>query len=731
MSRIVTLALIIIVNFFSISLYSTNDSKKDNSVKEKERKRKSTILNYDITVTATGKKTDKFNIPKAVSIIKQQDLKNLAPENLSELLTLLPGTDINGTGSNQGRPVIRGMRGQRVLLMADGLRLNNSRRQQDFGELPVLINQHNIDQIEIVRGPASVLYGSDAIGGVMNIISKPVSTAISGKSLGGSFSYTYGSANKQNNGSAAITGNIGKFSFYLKGNVRKTSDYSAPSGTFGNIRLLKKTRVHNTGVKDNGFNIATSWHFSKSSYLSFKTETYKARNAGFGYIDPSEYNAGASKVEILYPDQNMNRYTLKYENTTLNALWADRLSVSGYYLTNSRDLEMNIDIPMNIPGAPSASVQINSTNHTDVKTKGIRLELNKVINNHTLTYGFDYYKDKSRNRDSSTTTVTTFGPPRVSTSDKPQVPNAEYRSFGFFFQDDVNIIPELKLIMGIRYQNVKASTRKTLNLDQPLLSSSDDTLVGSANIIYSLTENLKIVCSIGRGFRSPNLIERFFEGNTPDGSGYQISNTSLKAETSLNYDLGMRYRNSKLFFEFAWFNNTIKNGIRVTRTGNNVGRLPEYQNINIDKLRTRGYEISLSFEPLKKFKLSGNFTKILSKDMGDLDTPYVDTYSSKLIMNMDYRTRKLYAGYTIRINGEQQDTLLVDNPIGTIIPGFTTHALRFGITISDNSSFTHQIGFVINNLTNKLYSEFSNTSFFRPSRGREFILTWNIGFPQR
>src|SRR5436190_1584212 len=81
------------------------------------------------------------------------------------------GLDATGVGANQRRPEIRLQRGQRILLLEDGLRLNNARRQQDFGELPALAGG-DVQQVEVVRGPSSVLYGTDALGGVVNIITR-------------------------------------------------------------------------------------------------------------------------------------------------------------------------------------------------------------------------------------------------------------------------------------------------------------------------------------------------------------------------------------------------------------------------------------------------------------------------------------------------------------------------------------------------------------------------------
>ena len=126
----------------------------------------------ETTVTATGSERNVFDIATPVTVIRAEKIAQKTAENAADLLREQPGVDVNGVGPNQARPVIRGQRGLRVLFLEDGLRLNNPRRQTDFGEIGGLVDLQNVSTIEVIRGPASVLYGSDAIGGVMNVISK-------------------------------------------------------------------------------------------------------------------------------------------------------------------------------------------------------------------------------------------------------------------------------------------------------------------------------------------------------------------------------------------------------------------------------------------------------------------------------------------------------------------------------------------------------------------------------
>jgi outer membrane receptor protein involved in Fe transport len=239
----------------------------------------------------------------------------------------LPGLDVTGVGPNQARPVIRGQVGQRVLLLSDGLRINNSRRQQDFGEIPALVDVDQLERIEVVRGPASVLYGTDAIGGVINLITvtPPIGN---GDALHGSFGYRYGSAATEVRPNGSAYGRIGRFRFGLGATYRESHSYDAPAGRFGGLRLSQDTRVHDTGVQDESYRAHAGYTLGTHHDLLLGFDRYVADDAGFGYVDAADYGRPDDPfIQIRYPNQQVNRYTARYRGQELNSLFADRVTL--------------------------------------------------------------------------------------------------------------------------------------------------------------------------------------------------------------------------------------------------------------------------------------------------------------------------------------------------------------------------------------------------------------------
>jgi outer membrane receptor protein involved in Fe transport len=683
-----------------------------------------------MTITATWVERNQFATSAAIGVIDSSQLRKQAANNPVDLFRSLPGVDVTGVGANQIRPVIRGQRGQRILLLQNGIRLNNARRQQDFGEIPALADLDGLQRIEVLRGPASVLYGTDAIGGVVNLITATPPRSPN-RGLHGNLAYRFGSADDQVRPSGNVFARAGRFRFGLGASYRETQSYDAPAGDFGDLSLDRKTRVHDTGVTDQSFRIQAGYALGEFHDLLVEVERYDADNAGFGYVAAADYGRPDDPfIQILYPHQRVNRLSARYEARAIGLPFADRVSLTGYGYDNERDLVLNVFIPFG-PGTPAGSgIAVNTKNFTDLGTRGFRAEAVKILGRHAVTYGMDYFRDRSRNTDVNQTTVVGFGPPQTQTDSTPQVPNATYRSLGGFIQGELSLAPRVLLTLGTRYQDVKAATEITDGISDPLLESTDRTVVGTANLLYRITDNLNLIGTAGRGFRSPNLVERFFQGPTPEGSGYQSRNPELTPETSVNVEVGFKYRVARLYLEGFAFRNTIYDGIRIEATGDSVGPFPEFRNVNVDKLRFTGFEILGDWNVVGGFSAALSLTHLRSKDVINPSNPVGETYADKLAAEARYETSdgRLALAYELRYQTAQKDIELGTSPIGAELPAFSVHSARASARLLTTGRFSHSLSIVVRNLTNRLYAESANASFFRPEPGRHVTLSWSTGF---
>lgn len=689
----------------------------------------SVLVLTGITVTATRSERPVSEVPMPVTVLGQLSLRQTGANSVADAFRDVQGLDVTGVGTSQVRPIIRGQRGQRILVLGDGLRLNNARRQQDFGEIPALFDISSIERVEIVRGPGSVLYGSDAIGGVVNLVTIPPDR----DGLHGSVGYQYSTHDKQQNVRGTLEGRFGHLAFRARGTFRNTDAYEAPSGAFGEITLAAPTRVNDTGVEDYSGEAFLGYNIAQGHDVSLKFQRYSADSAGFGFVDPAAYSPESPDIVIQYPSQRFDRVSAKYEAATLPLPVADMLDVNGYWQGNVRDLSVDVLVPIGAPGPDS--VLSAQRNFSDISTVGGRLELKKFVGQKlTITYGGDYFRDRSENSDTSlAATYFPFGT-FVDTSTVSNLPNATFQSLGFFGQGEVEITSHARVVLGARYQSTRAETDPAADAPQSPHTASDRAFVGSLNAIVEAVPGLSLLGTVGRGFRSPNLIERFFEGVTPEGFGYQVTNTDLEPETSLNVDLGARFNRGVISAEGFVFQNTIYDAIRIEETGgiDSSSSLPQYQNVNIDRIRVRGIELSLDIRLPDGFDLGGNFTHIDSKNVAqDQNNPTGDGFSNQLVGSLRYLgwDGRLFGEYRIRHNFEREDPeLLPDNPVGTVLPAFTTQSIRAGIVISQRAGLTHRLTVGVDNLGNALYAEFANVGFFRPNPERSFRLTYDLVF---
>ena len=698
-----------------------------------------------IAVTATRNPKELFVIAAPVSVLDTLALRTISPNTASDILKGLPGVDVNGVGTNQTRPSIRGQRGQRILLLEDGLRLNNARRQQDFGELPAIVDVNNVSQVEVVRGPASVLYGTDAIGGVINLRTLDVPSLSGGDRYGGRVTFLYRDEGEQLRPTMDLFGRIGKVGFRGSASYRNAKNYFAPSGSFGDITLGDKTEVNDTGVEDQNYSLLLDYSFNQDQSLFVKGEYYNATDAGFGYVSNDDLGTPDDvSIVIQYPNQTVGKVTAGYRAQDLTWGVADRLDISGFYMNNERDLAQDIGIPDLFGPGSGVTLNINSANFTDISSIGTRAEAAKLLGGrHLLTYGLDFYHDDSENTDLTITEITGGPPIPVDVDDTPNVPNATYDRLGAFVQGDFQLHRRLSLIAGARWQNVRSETQPTENLDNPLvvgITNNEQTVVASANVLWEVLPSLNLVGTVGRGFRAPNIIELYFNGPTPEGSGYLIPNTGLESETSLNIDLGVKYSRRNVSFEAFVFRNDIRNGIRIAAIQDSViSGLDVFQNQNFGELLFRGFEVGGQWAPVLGFEVGASYSFLDAEDVLDENSPIADSYRTRLNGDLTYRrpSGAWWATYDFRFQGESTicaDTnatcksQVVQPAVGYVLPSFNVHSVRAGLRIAQVGRTSHFITVSLENFTNALYAEFSNATFFRPQPRRTLLIGWTSTF---
>jgi iron complex outermembrane receptor protein len=276
-------------------------------------------IRTEVTVTATGREQTAFQTVQSVTSLDAFDLSEVMAGSLGELLDGELGIAKRSFGAGSARPVVRGFDGDRVLVMQDGVGVGALASQSGDHSEP--IDPSNVERIEVLKGPATLLYGSNAVGGVVNAISSHQEVdAQPHQGVRGQVSTALGSANAQAGGSFNVEVGTGGWMLWAGGGGQRTADYESPIGTIDN----SKSRISNG-------NVGLGW-FSERGFASID---YKANDGRYGIPFAGEFHADPEEEgeeELDEVDLAFRRHNVRL-NTGLRNLgsWLDGFELSLNY----------------------------------------------------------------------------------------------------------------------------------------------------------------------------------------------------------------------------------------------------------------------------------------------------------------------------------------------------------------------------------------------------------------
>lgn len=527
-----------------------------------------------IVVTATRQEQDSTESPLPAALISRERLSQQLPVNLAQALDEVPGITWVNAGAFSSRPVIRGLDSNRILVLVDGERLNNGRTSTvNAGIETALVDVSDIEQVELVRGPGSVLHGSDALGGVLNIRTRsamPSETFRMGLRTGASF---FPNSDGQC-GSLEASAASRWFSARLRGSAGGINDYSTPAGT-----------VFGSGVDESGALGDLRVYPVHNQSLSFKYLHRGGYNFGLPSLDPNPVFLAE------FPFSKLTKFSGGYQGSFQSPLLSS-LHIRFYTQQQARDFFNRIN------AGPS---KILSDTVTDIRSTGFDLQASSIAaRRHVLTYGVTYYRD--RNRDRRFQTMVT-GNRVLVLDDAPSVPNSTFSGTGIFLQHQYEPLNRVRLVAGVRLDHfaLKATPTQNFNptVSDAIVGTRNDTAVsGNAGASIDIANGWTVSGNLGRAFREPNLFERFFFGRGSVG-GFVVPNPALEPETSVQLDTGLHFRRGPAKASVNYFRNNLSDLIssaRGTFNGSDTfAGQPVSQNVNIADARIQGLEASSEF----------------------------------------------------------------------------------------------------------------------------------------
>ncbi|MCK4656782.1 MAG: TonB-dependent receptor [candidate division Zixibacteria bacterium] len=523
-----------------------------------------------ITVTATRFREDEFALPTAVSITSREVFTERSSSTTSELLREEPGILVQKTTAGHGAPIVRGLIGKHVLLLYDGIRLNKPTFRFGANQYLNTVNHETLDKIEVVRGPSSVMYGSDAIGGVVNLVPRTLEMGSGTSSFVPEMRTSYSTADDGKDLYAGFVASLGSF----RSSVGATYKYRGDLRAGGRVG-----RQSPTGWDEFGLGSRTACIIDKNKSLVF--DLIATRQNRVPRYD--KYICGDFE-QYTYDPQDRDLLALTYNAGMPNSV--------------IHSIKCNISYQRETEGRTKQKTNssIITQDRDRVITRGGYLQMSSLlVSRHWLSFGCEFYDDKINSE-------------RIqiqngdSISDRPAFPdNSGYRSVGLFARDEYSLSTVLRMILGLRYSRYRVESP----LGEPFgdLEETYSDLTGSLALTCRIVPELNLVGRWSQGFRAPNLNDVAVLKYS--SSGVDAPSSGLKPEISNNFEIGVKMRRDNLSGSLFCFYNRLSDLIdRVPGTydgkdffdenGNGVRDPSEYdiyQRRNVGESDIYGFEM--------------------------------------------------------------------------------------------------------------------------------------------
>lgn len=536
----------------------------------------------EVVVSSTRTNQTLINTAASVTVISEKQIEENMAKDVNEIFEYTPGVTMNSS-SRQGAQTIniRGMEGKRVKILVDGSSQPGSFDGGPYAFINssgISIDPDMLKSVEIIKGAASSLHGSDAIGGVVAFETKDPSDFLKdGKDFGGQAKLSYSSEDNSFSEHVALANRFGD----LETLVAYTRRDGEELQNFRNSGDLENYAVENQDTSADNLLVKLQYQLNESHRIEFLAELIKDTSDSDIYHSSYDSYTGED-------DTKQNRFAIKH-------IWfadgtiADTVTSKVSYISKEENGVTKRFKPAG-PGFPpyvpanNDNLQTKDYDYTEDKLE-IETQLDKEINNHYLVYGATY-----THSDISNTNMEYNSDPATDDQLYVYTPDAKEQKFGLFVQDEISLMNnKLVVTPGVRFDYFSTDPGK--NTGESLTDFSDSAVTGRLGTTYKLTDTGTVFGQISQGFRAPSFDELYYTYDNP-GHGYvNDPNPDLKSETSISYELGYRHNTQASSSEIAAYYSDYDDFIETVVT-KKVGGTTHYSNVNLESATIKGIEFS-------------------------------------------------------------------------------------------------------------------------------------------
>lgn len=494
---------------------------------------------------------------------KINELQQTAPLTLAEAISNIPGVEQNTTGAGIGKPVIRGLSGNRIVTYAQGIRIENQQWGDEHG---LGIGELGIESVEVIKGPASLLYGSDALGGVLYFIDERYArhNTIEGFAQTKFLSNTLGTINN-----IGIKIHKRNLKFNLFGAYSSQADYQIPSFD----------RVFNTRFDEK--NIKSSFGFNTKNWISNIRYSYLQNN--YGIVEDATFTNSTQRKFIL-PFQTIDNHILSFENIVFTG--NSKLNLTLGHINNYR-----------------------KEFEDDSNNQALGLKLN------TFTYNLKWYSPTYKDRFDFIVGSQGMAQTNKNNGEEILIPDAKTTDLGAFVLANLDF-DKLQLQGGIRadYRQIDTKQMETDDSSFPSFDNSYNGITFSSGAVYTLKKT-KFRTNISSGFRAPNTSELLSDGVHEGTNRYEKGNTNLNNENAIQIDFSFDYQDEHFSFSVNPFYNAIQNYIFLSPTETVIDNSPVFEYLQTNTFLYGG-ELGFHYHPHKIhwLHLESNLSTVIAED---------------------------------------------------------------------------------------------------------------------
>ncbi len=536
------------------------------------------LLNNAVTITAQRSERLSFDVAQSTSTISATQLAELTPRSTPEALMNETGVWVQKTNHGGGSPIIRGLVGNQVLLVVDGIRLNNATYRYGPNQYLSTIDPGLIDRIEVNRGSGSVLYGSDALGGVVHVISATPSFRPIGLQVGGRIQTKWMSAGMEQSIRPEIELRGQRIAFLGGFSARNFGDVVAG----GNLGVLNPTR-YDERSGDAKLLIRTGAQGVLTAAFQQTTQNHVPRY--------DQVVQGGFSLFEFEPQTRQLSY-LRWESSAKSP-WLRSFRLTG---SINRSIEGTISQKNN---STEIKKQLD-----EVNTFGAIAEVqSNPITNWHIQSGIEFYSDKvNSSANVLNTTTNSETAQRGSYADGSTISNLA------IFTNHQLDWRKFQFSAGGRFNNVTVSVVDNVFGNQQINPSA---FVGNAGVMYKINTKWRVIGTLNTGFRAPN-VDDMSKFGTLEANVFEIPSGSLSPERSLNIETGFKYNSPKLSWTINAYQTKLTDMIdRVTASYNGSttfdGRTV-YQKQNVGEALVKGVEADIEALVVKSLTVFGNVT---------------------------------------------------------------------------------------------------------------------------